>query len=407
MADDGHKVAEIKVAEKHDPVLIVISRPMGFIDEGFEQSIQQQVSKRYPYITLNWITESGNEIENQVVSGATADIYFVNPARIEIIKSLNLEYSMDHLIKQFGFDLGQLEPGGLNMVQAAFGTKSLNALPYALGFAALFYNKDLFDRFGVKYPQDGMTWEDAMQLAKSMARSDGGVQYHGLGFARSNILQSQLSLPFVDGSSGRSMLNAEGWHKAFATLKGLYDSSGTDVKEFDNGLNAFSKDKTLAMLVTNNLITQFDQNKTLNWDLVTLPSFKDSPKTTAQPVGVSAAIAAVSKHKEEAFQVISVILSKPVQSVMIQSSNRPPVLMDEQLRQQFSSLSGARGKNLGSVFKHTPAKSVATTEYDTIVQQAANQALTKLLQGSEDINSALREAEEQANQKIAAAKAGK
>jgi multiple sugar transport system substrate-binding protein len=404
MSDTASKIVK---NEAPAPVTITISRPQGFVEEGFEQSIVQETGKLYPHITLNWITESpGNELANQVAAGTVADILFVNPPRIDTMKSLKLEFSLDNLIKQSGFDLGLLEPGGLDMVRGAFGSEQLHALPYALGFSALFYNKDLFDRFGVPYPQDSMTWEDAMDVAKIMTRSEGGIQYQGLGFTNTNILYSELSLPYANVSSGKSMLNTDGWNKAFAMLKSLYDVSGGDVKVFTNGRDSFSKNKTLAMVVTNNLISLFNQEIDLNWDLATLPSFKESPKTTAQPIGVSAAITATSKQKEEAFKVISVILSKPVQSVMIQTSIRPSVLKDAKLQEQFANLSGEKRKNLGAVFKHSPAKSVAATNYDAIVLQAANQSLNNVLLGTKDINSALREAEEQANQKIASERGG-
>lgn len=50
-----------------------------------------------------------------------------------------------------------------------------------MNIPALFYNKDIFDKFGVAYPKNGMIYEETLDLdlARRVTRSDGGVQYLG------------------------------------------------------------------------------------------------------------------------------------------------------------------------------------------------------------------------------------
>ena len=43
----------------------------------------------------------------------------------------------------------------------------------------LFYNKDLFDKAGVTYPTEQMTWEQYCDLAESLTKKDGDTQYWG------------------------------------------------------------------------------------------------------------------------------------------------------------------------------------------------------------------------------------
>jgi multiple sugar transport system substrate-binding protein len=47
------------------------------------------------------------------------------------------------------------------------------AFPDNVQTMALFYNKDLFDKAGVKYPDDSWTWDDAMAVADKLTVRSG------------------------------------------------------------------------------------------------------------------------------------------------------------------------------------------------------------------------------------------
>jgi multiple sugar transport system substrate-binding protein len=47
------------------------------------------------------------------------------------------------------------------------------------GSVVMFYNKQLFDKFGVPYPKDNWTYEDFKSTVEKMTRKDGGTQYYG------------------------------------------------------------------------------------------------------------------------------------------------------------------------------------------------------------------------------------
>lgn len=49
----------------------------------------------------------------------------------------------------------------------------LYMLPGQNNIQVLFYNKDLFDRFGVAYPRDGMTWGEMLDLSSRITRKEG------------------------------------------------------------------------------------------------------------------------------------------------------------------------------------------------------------------------------------------
>lgn len=52
-------------------------------------------------------------------------------------------------------------------------------LPYRGDFWILFYNKDLFDRFGVAYPTNNMTWTEFRETAKLLTSGEGAERTYG------------------------------------------------------------------------------------------------------------------------------------------------------------------------------------------------------------------------------------
>jgi multiple sugar transport system substrate-binding protein len=48
--------------------------------------------------------------------------------------------------------------------------KKLYGMPFQFGTVALFYNKRLFDRAGVKYPDETWTWKEYREVAKALTR---------------------------------------------------------------------------------------------------------------------------------------------------------------------------------------------------------------------------------------------
>ncbi|WP_127497269.1 extracellular solute-binding protein [Paenibacillus glycanilyticus] len=73
-------------------------------------------------------------------------------------------YDLDAAVKQDKFDLDSFLPSVIDLLKARGGGK-LYGLSPSFSSQALYYNKDLFDKYGVPYPTDGMSWEEVLQLA--------------------------------------------------------------------------------------------------------------------------------------------------------------------------------------------------------------------------------------------------
>src|SRR5262245_45356647 len=63
------------------------------------------------------------------------------------------------------------------------------ALPIDMGSGAIYYNKDMFDKAGLKYPDPKWTWNDVRELALKLTLDAGGKRPGESGFDKANIKQ--------------------------------------------------------------------------------------------------------------------------------------------------------------------------------------------------------------------------
>src|SRR5699024_9594848 len=97
-----------------------------------------------------------------------------------------LAYDLSELFEDVDFDLSRLEENIVDEIRTRSNefldadSNIIGGLPLKRGISALFYNKDIFDLFGVEYPEDHMTWNEAVELASQVTQERDGEQYHGL-----------------------------------------------------------------------------------------------------------------------------------------------------------------------------------------------------------------------------------
>jgi ABC-type glycerol-3-phosphate transport system substrate-binding protein len=370
-----------------------------FTDAEFERYITAPAKKKYPHITVEKVVRDSkdNTIEKMIASGNIPDMIISATPLMAEYKLYGLDYSLDDLVKKQKLDLGKFDPGIVNALKISSETDKLMAIPYTMHFSALYYNKDLFDRFGVAYPKDGMTWEQATELAKTLTRNEGGVQYTGLDPDHISRSGSQLMIPMIDPKSEKSVLNSEPWKKVFQMMGNVYKAQGvTSAQSFSR----FYKEKTVAMYATLNYLSTLADVKDMNWDLASYPVFKEAPGKGAQVDAHVILITSTSKHKEEAFQVIASLVSDEVQMDMARNA-RVPALKDAKYKEVFGQdVPYLKGKNLKSAFQTAPADPYVPTRYVTAARDEAQKAFVSVVKNEKDINTALRDADELLNKKI-------
>jgi multiple sugar transport system substrate-binding protein len=199
------------------------------------------------------------------------------------------------------------------------------------------------------------------------------------------------------------MLELDGYKKIAQLAKDLFKSPEYDKR---NGPKAaFITDRSLAMypfysdvpLWVDDLLRQ---GVDFRWDMATIPTFKEQPNIAFQVDSFDLLISRNSKNQDAAFEAIAYLLS-PEPQTEITRNGQLSALNDPAINKNYgANLKSMQGKHVEAIFKVKPAPNFKVTEYDNLVKTQLNKAVKVAENGSVDINTAFREANEAANKSI-------
>jgi multiple sugar transport system substrate-binding protein len=403
--------------EKHDPITLKFYQfDLVLTDADFQKLFAEPIKKKFPYITLELVRDGkGTEPEDLVASGDFPDILFSTNPTVQRLDKLGVLANLAPLVKQHNSDLNRFEPVAIDAMKQYGKNGELLALPFSRNFSPLFYNKDIFDKFGVSYPKDGMTYDDVYELAKKVTRSDGGVDYRGFDYGQAHInIGSSLSLNLVNPTLGKADINTDGWKKTFSMMQKMYSIPGNMPENSLGSLGKLRKEFTagnVAMMVDRGtglvpMLQDLEQSqKPLHWDLASSPNFPEALGTEAGLDIHLFELYSKGKHLEEAFKVIDYFTSKEV-GLLAAQGGRVSALTDTDVQKAYGKeLPTLNGKHVEAIFKVKPAKLQYPSEYNSIVAAKLLAAFKGVMLDGQDLNTALRTAQEAADKEIAEKKA--
>jgi multiple sugar transport system substrate-binding protein len=371
-------------------------------DQDVKTLVEEPVKKVYPHISVEIVRNAkGATIEELLATGQTPDIFYTNIADIGKYKRYGLLSDITPLLKANGVDLSRFDPQMLAGASSEQG--EIYGLPFFAHFNATYYNKGIFDKFGVSYPQDGMTWDQVIELAKKVSRVESGVTYKGLDPDTIARLAMTQSLTLVDAKTNKAAINSDGWRNIFTLAKEIWTIPNNTPEKLNsfNARNWFMNDQNVAMLPYNNLLNiglEDATKKGLNWDLAQYPSFKEKPNVSAYVDAQLFSISQTSKYREQAAQLLSIVTSDEVQMKSARTTARFTSLKNPALKEALGAdMPFLQGKNLKSIFKSTMPAAPAFSSYDSSdVRNISFKSFEEYMKGK-DLNTVLREAEEKIN----------
>jgi multiple sugar transport system substrate-binding protein len=143
--------------------------------------------------------------------------------------------------------LSKVHKSSLDLITKA-GYDKLTGLPYQINSLVMFYNKDIFDKFGVPHPKENMTWAETADLARRVTRQDGGIQYVGLASQQDwhNVMRSnQFSLEPIDPVTHKATF--DGWKVIFEEMMPVFQIPGNEVRNSATGIRPSKKRKRLPL----------------------------------------------------------------------------------------------------------------------------------------------------------------
>ncbi|MDF2660418.1 MAG: family 1 extracellular solute-binding protein [Paenibacillus sp.] len=372
----------------------------------FETYIARHVRVKFPHVTLQQVEQKSATIQDLITVGNVPDIIWEGSTNLQTLTPLKVMADLRPLAEKHKFDFGRYRDGVVDNIRSYSENGQLYFLPFNVFEFALHYNKDVFNKFGVPFPKDHMTWDEVISLAGKMNRQDNGVQYVGMRPPLStNRTQMQLSLPYVDAQTGKAAIQTEGWKRLFDTIRNMYPGPST-VRSFFDYRDEFLKQRTVGMMpdilqLQNSDMAAFEKEG-LEWDVVTYPAFADKPKVGAGLFSDGMVLSAGSKHVDLAFQIISYISTDPEVQLNATRDGRVTALKDPQLlARAFENNPAAAGKNLKPLSEMRYPASFPMSDYDRKGLSIVESKLKNYVAGKGDVNTLLREAEEQLEKAIA------
>jgi multiple sugar transport system substrate-binding protein len=157
------------------PEPVTISFIVPEFDAEHYEALLPDFAREHPEITVELRPNPYEDVEN--LEPESADVILVSQyLAIQFFKQGKL-LSLDSLVEQDEtFQPSAFYPGALDAFTYEGETW---AIPYGVDMRVMYYNRELFDRYGVPYPEMGWTWDDFLERAVAIRDPDAFVFGYG------------------------------------------------------------------------------------------------------------------------------------------------------------------------------------------------------------------------------------
>lgn len=266
-------------------------------------------------------------------------------------------YKLDEVIRQDKFDTENIVPSVMELIKSKGDGNIYGLAPYFYS-QALFYNKDLFEQYGVPLPKNKMSWEEVLQLAQRFPK-DGQGDKRIYGFARNSADWSVYGsenkalhyylMRQIGATSGMSdidpdkgvTLQTEGWKHALSLAAAALKSGAVYTgKTGEMPASANSEEERLkqdlfvtgkiAMTIESpymigNILQAKEKLKDVapvNWDVVTVPVDPKNPDASSSfDVSEIFAVNANSSSPRAAWELVKYVNSDEMARLLSKTEN--------------------------------------------------------------------------------------
>lgn len=384
--------------------------PADWPEDIFQETYTEPIEAKFPHITIHFLP--GGNIPEMLTLKQPIDILWASTgAAPRFLNENELEFDIMELINKYDYDLNRFEPMILEAGRK-FANGGLYGLPIYVPPSTMYYNKAIFEQFGVDYPTDDMTWDDIYDINPRLTRTEDGISYVAIALSYGHMaLLNQWSIPILDEETMRSNFDTEprwkDWMESFVRFYGNYNMDPGKMAE-PHERRRFFQERTAAMFFALTALEPEESMIDLDWDLASFPSFTDRPGIGPQPYPNYFHITSMSEHKDAAFQVIAYLASDEFQMQWSRAGRMLTTLDNSEIRNSFGADNPFyQGKNVSAFLPKNYAPVGPVTEYNNQGNAYFTPAMKAVILGEKDVNTALREAAETYNQFIMEKEAAK
>jgi len=376
---------------------------MYYSEDGFYYQYGMLFSALNPEIDLEVVSTNGVKPEKDETY-TEAMIKFIQDRKPDVLmlnagqyKQLSDEGKLLDLEARAGkdkFDLEGIAPGLLEYIRNLSDGKLYGLAP-SFYSRAVYYNKDLFERYGVPFPEDRMSWESLLELASRFPTAGKPEErVYGLKTDYMSDLSSltrqiggSLGLSYFNVTGKQMSANSDSWKKvaemAEKAIKNghIYTINGQEGVMFNTYeeyllQDPFISGKVAMSIDGNNLISQIKDAQNAvkdkavsNWDIVTVPVDPKNPNVTdTVSVDQILAVDAQSPNADAAWKFVQYVNGDEFARVTSKTNSgsypvRTKYIADEE------------GHNLQAFYALTPVEETVYKDYDKMPNEIFSQIL--------------------------------
>ena len=219
----------------------------------FMREFGQSFSLEYPKAELHVVRTEGTAPDQleALIAEKRPDVLVMRADEYESWSAKGMLLSLEPFVRETKFDTDGIAP---NLVEAlkAWGGGQLQGLAPAYLTELLFYNKALFERYGVPYPTAGMTWEELLMLSARFPKTgdDGKPLYGYYDQAGGPVAIAEkigrLAGTFpTDADGKRAVIGTEAWKRLFDYGFRLYKTGNVSPRSGQAGPDGLPDDAFL------------------------------------------------------------------------------------------------------------------------------------------------------------------
>lgn len=410
--ETGKSAEQTEGTDENDEeeVTITIAHPFGeSIFEDRYGSIKDLPSN----IKLDWVQwdESREGLEKLFAKGIKPDIF--NSGNVELLKEYDAIIPIDELIEKHDFDTSIIEPSLVEFLKSFDDDRKMIGVPDGGSYYALYFNKEIFDMFGVPYPDldKPMTWSETLDLARQLTAERNGTEYVGLEFHNNDMSApiNQFGVNMTDPETGEVLVTEKPEiRQYFEMIREYNDIPGIDSEKIAESC-VFCEKRAAMSIAWHGLYLGGwgdDPSTAENMDISPLPVWPELPNTGPYMSSYPIMVSKLSEHKDEAFQVLMGYMSEQNQLAMSKTVSAGPTTLYPSVQEEFAADNEFYdGKNVSAIFALDPAigEQRQSAKWDGYVDIGG--ALNKIATTEIDVPTLLREMEEEAEISIKEAKA--
>lgn len=147
------------------------------------------------------------EAFNELIDKEKPDVLMLDLNSYEQYISDGKLVELDTYIEKEKYNLEGIYPGLIEMLKEIGGSKIYGLSPSFYG-NAVFYNKDLFNKYGVEMPHEGMSWQDILDLARRFP-TDGDEKTRIYGYGDNYPVSMDQLLSMISNAEGLMNVNTD------------------------------------------------------------------------------------------------------------------------------------------------------------------------------------------------------